>query len=326
MVRLVDVVAVHLPDLPEGGKAEHALRQRVGRRAGAVKKSAAAGLLSRLRCAIFCRPAAQPTPREPLCPPVGSPQGPRGCSVFRTKGDYPVAAPQTRCKSGRGLNAGGQGRHPAARGVESAKIAVPARRIRSFPYPRKKFCAPESCPHFKTLRTAHAAPAASPGAASSRQFPRRHGRAGGKRGDERTCRSEEIPPARNRRPWLQARSTRSTRGQEAAGGSERRRPAPPAKATRVNNDAGFASFDGKVGTLAAETRAGATRRQAPSAASPWPRVRHLLPQSCRRSVRRRLLWSGSVPNRVHGPDISSVTDTDSASSLTAPAWRPTLFE
>ncbi len=46
MVRLVDVVAVHPPDLPEGGKADrkHAFRhpKRVGRRAGAVKKSAAA--------------------------------------------------------------------------------------------------------------------------------------------------------------------------------------------------------------------------------------------------------------------------------------------
>ena len=45
----------------------------------------------------------------------------------------------------------------AGRGVESAKIATSARGIRSFPYPRKKFRAPESCPHFKALRTAHAA-------------------------------------------------------------------------------------------------------------------------------------------------------------------------
>ena len=68
-----------------------------------------------------------------------------------------VAAPQTRCKPGRGLNAGGKGRRPAGRGVESAKIAVPAQRIRSFPYPRKKFGTLESCPHFEALRTAHAA-------------------------------------------------------------------------------------------------------------------------------------------------------------------------
>ena len=33
---------------------------------------------------------------------------------------------------------------------------------------------------------------------------------------------------------------------------------------------------------------------------------------CRCSVRLLLLWSGSVLNRVHGSDISSVTDTDSA--------------
>ena len=42
MVRLVDVVAVHPPDLPEGGKAEHAFRHsaRVGRRVGTVKEEA----------------------------------------------------------------------------------------------------------------------------------------------------------------------------------------------------------------------------------------------------------------------------------------------
>ena len=113
--------------------------------------------LGRLRCAIFCRPAARPTPREPLRPPASGPQGHRGCSVFRTKSENPVAAPQTRCKPGRGLNAGGQGRCPAGRGVESAKIATSARRIRSFPYPRKKFGTSESCPHFRALRTAHAA-------------------------------------------------------------------------------------------------------------------------------------------------------------------------
>ncbi len=64
---------------------------------------------------------------------------PRGCSVFRTKGEYPVATPQTWCKPGRGLNAVGQSgeRHPAGRGVESAKIAVPTRRIRGFPYPNR---------------------------------------------------------------------------------------------------------------------------------------------------------------------------------------------
>ena len=45
----------------------------------------------------------------------------------------------------------------AGRGVESAKIATSAGGIRSFPYPRKKFRTPENCPHFKTLRTAHAA-------------------------------------------------------------------------------------------------------------------------------------------------------------------------
>ena len=42
MVRLVDVVAVHLPDLPEGGQAgrKHASRHpdRMGRRAGVVKR------------------------------------------------------------------------------------------------------------------------------------------------------------------------------------------------------------------------------------------------------------------------------------------------
>ena len=108
----------------------------------------------------------------------------------------------------------------------------------------------------------HACPALRR-ATSSRQFPWRQGRPAGKSAEA----SEPVAPrkpARSRRPWLQARSTRSTRGQEAAGGSERRRPAPPAKTTRGDNDAGFASLDGKVDALAAETRADATRRQAPS--------------------------------------------------------------
>ena len=173
MVRLVDVVAVHPPDLPEGGKADrkHASRHlgRVGCRAGAVKKSEVA--------------------RQACCVP------------WRDK--QPAVSAAAR-----------------AAGGESAEASEPVA-------PRK--------------------------------------------------------PARSGRPWLQARSTRSTRGQEAAGGSERRRPVPPAKATRVNNDldAGFASFDGKVAALAAETRADATRRQAPSAASPWLNTtgRHFLPQS-----------------------------------------------
>ncbi len=57
-------------------------------------------------------------------------------------------------------------------------------------------------------KSAAAGLSASPGAASSRQFPRRYGWE--KRGGERTCRSAGILPARRRR----ARSTRSTRGQE----------------------------------------------------------------------------------------------------------------
>ena len=48
---------------------------------------------------------------------------------------------------------------------------------------------------------------------------------------------------------------------------------------------------------------------------------------CRCSVRRHLLWFGSVlkPDRVHGPDISSVIDTHLMLSLTVPAWRSTLL-
>ncbi len=231
MVRLVDVVAVQLPDRPEGGHAgrKHASRhpKRVGLHAGAVKEKA-----RRAVCAVpffvglppgrrpANRSARPPAARKGLAGaqsseqqtlmahPVacnfggGSPglaplaeitvprsggaarrQGGAALSVkllsngerrrekiswngfaqpaargeLHNKGGNPVAAPQTRCKPGRGLNAGGQGRRPAGRGVESAKIAVPARRIRSFPYPRKKFGTLESCPHFETLRTAHAA-------------------------------------------------------------------------------------------------------------------------------------------------------------------------
>ena len=63
----------------------------------------------RLRCAIFCRP---PLGRHPAVrcarPPTGL-QGPCGRSIFRTKGEYPVAAASRR-KTGasRAVAAGSQ--------------------------------------------------------------------------------------------------------------------------------------------------------------------------------------------------------------------------
>ncbi len=64
MVRLVDVVAVHPPDLPERGKTgrKHASRHsgRVGHRTGVVKRK-------RLRRAILCRPPRGRLP--PFAPP-----------------------------------------------------------------------------------------------------------------------------------------------------------------------------------------------------------------------------------------------------------------
>ena len=101
---------------------------------------------SRLRCAFFCRPAG-PTPCEPLRPPAAR-KGLAGAQSSEQKAS--VAAPQTRCKPDRGLNAGGrpwggicENRGP---GAENSQFSVP----------EEKFGTPESCPHFKALRTAHA--------------------------------------------------------------------------------------------------------------------------------------------------------------------------
>ena len=110
MVRLVDVVAVPFPDRPKGGHADrqHAFDhpKRVGSPAGSVKEAAA---LRRLRCAIFCRPAARPAPRGPLRPPSGRPA--RAVWTIRAENKRPDCrgtAPQTRGEPGRGPNASGQ--------------------------------------------------------------------------------------------------------------------------------------------------------------------------------------------------------------------------
>ena len=80
---------------------------------------------------------------------------PRGAQSSEQKASIRLPHRKTRCKPGRGLNASGQSRRrrPAGRGVESAKIATSARRIRSFPYPNrgKKIPRPGKLPAFQDV-------------------------------------------------------------------------------------------------------------------------------------------------------------------------------
>ena len=97
----------------------------------------------------------RPTPREPLRPPADGPQGPRGRLVFRTKGEC--------CRTANPAQAGPwpERRRPrAAPGRPWGGICEnrgPGAENSQFSVPEEKFGAPESCPHSKALRTAHAA-------------------------------------------------------------------------------------------------------------------------------------------------------------------------
>ena len=94
----------------------------------------------------FCRlPSARRPANRSGCPSAG-PHG-SGGRLRHENGRCLGAARRTRREPGRDAAWGG-----------IRENGVPGVKIRSFPRPgERKFRAPESCPHFKTLRMAHAA-------------------------------------------------------------------------------------------------------------------------------------------------------------------------